>query len=244
MNIKHGVKLEEKLDKLNNYFINMYRYSPYNKSIHIVIDIESGGTKIYDIEKYSVFSIGSSVWRPDNSISSILTLDEELYFNEVISREDSKKLGFIEDPNVMDWWERKTTDEVKQATLYGGKLVKEVLELFVDFLLSVINKYKGKTIYVWGKAPEFDITYIYKYFKEVYGLGYLFPFWMTRDIRTIETDDFIDKDRKFKIMNDDKDMAHDAYHDSITEGKMLAEAVFNSNMGNMLLKQYIENNDE
>lgn len=226
----------EKLEKLNNRYIAMYRYAPYHEAVNIILDIETGGNKIYCEENYSVFSIGMSVFCPDKN--NILKLNEKFKFNEVIDREDSKRLGFIEDPNVMEWWENKTSKEAKETTLFGGNKVKIVLERFIDFILEIMETFPKKTIYVWGKAPEFDVSYVYKYFQVVYGLGYLFPFWSTRDIRTIENGSLLEKDTLFKFYEESNVMAHNAYNDTLTEGKILSEVVMNSLSGRYLLQNY------
>lgn len=228
----------EKLNDLNNIYLGMYRYAPYDESIHLIIDIETAGTKVYSKEEYIVFSIGCSVWVPNEY--GILKIDDELKFYEVINREDSKRLGFKEDPAIMDWWIRKTSEEVKNSTLKGGKPVKDVLELFIDFLFSIVNKYPKKTNYVWGNAPEFDISYIYKYFKRLYNIGYLFPFWITRDVRTLNNQVFIEKEKLFEIYND-KNMVHNAYYDTISEGKIISEVITNAILGNKLLEEKLNN---
>lgn len=108
----------------------------------------------------------------------------------ILSRGDSERLGFYEDPATLGWWGQQSweaQETLRQAT-EGGLLVKDALRKVNEWLLSVnvLDSRGYPQTCIWGNGSDFDNVLMATAFAKA-ELALPWPFWHNRCFRTLKS---------------------------------------------------------
>lgn len=140
---------------------------------NIMIDIETASTK----NNALILSLAAIAF---NSSEGIHTIKAEDFFYQKINLDDPGMEFFDRDLKTLDWWNLQSKEalfEAFRSTDNRFPLIK-VLKAFIEF----VNKYPDSNL--WSQGPDFDFVIIKESMKFC-NLNWSWPFWKTRDSRTI-----------------------------------------------------------
>jgi ketosteroid isomerase-like protein len=112
-----------------------------SNKINVMHDIESLDTRPTAL----ILSIGAITFNEDNRLA-------RRQFYEKISMADSIALGFSVSEDTENWW-KKQDAMVRAEAFSGTKSVREVLELYAEYLTTQMD---GQEVLLWGNSSDFD----------------------------------------------------------------------------------------
>lgn len=144
------------------------------ESIHVVIDLETLGTRPGSV----ILQIGAKAFILHEA------LDSHENFSITISRVDSLGFGFTTDKETEKWWSGQS--ESARLGVYNGiASVAETFTAFDSFMERLYHEAtnKGKDLLIWGNSNDFDLGLLKAYYQR---FDWELP-WNFRDERDFRT---------------------------------------------------------
>jgi len=172
---------------------------------NIMLDIETLGNK----PNAALVAIGAVMFEPSTG-----ELGAE--FQAVISLDDAMKYG-VADASTLKWWLKQSDDARHVFNDKNAVSTKDALLDFQDFLIPHCP-WKSRTI--WGNGATFDPVILGNAY-ETTQISVPWPFWGTRDVRTI-----VDIGRALFDFDPKKDMPFEGTpHSALDDAKHQAKYV-------------------
>ncbi len=148
---------------------------------HVMCDLETLGTA----PGATILSIGLVPF----NVEGVAPEADRLHL--IVSRGDSERLGFVEDPATLGWWGQQSweaQETLRQAT-EAGLLVRDALEKVDDYLVRVTGPRPGKRSIcegkLWGNGSDFDNALLTATYTQL-GIPPPWSFWHNRCFRTLK----------------------------------------------------------
>ena len=136
-----------------------------DKFEHVMVDLETFGLR----PGCAIRSIGA--------VAFSFTHHNHFKFDANVSRIDSERAGFKEEPATIKWWEEQP-DAVRLSFGTTALPVEEALIRFVNFFKE------SKAQYIWSHGANFDLP-ILDFAFDKYSIKAPWNYGDTRDTRTI-----------------------------------------------------------